>query len=177
MTLQEAIRQNPALPCPEEILAKQVLVRVRFYDFDDGIGKGEIVIDGELAADIQDLFELMFVEKFPIKSAIPLANELFLFDDERSMEMNNTSAFNYRYISAAKKLSNHAHGRAIDINPLVNPCVGANGIIQPKGATYDVGRLGTITPDSSIVKFLKRRGWIWGGDWNDPKDYQHFEKK
>lgn len=174
MTIQDAIKQNPAFPCPEEILASQVLVPVRFYTFDGSIGAGEIVIDGTLANDIKDLFELIFVEKFPIASAIPLASTLFSFDDERSMAANNTSGFNYRHITGSEKISNHALGRAIDINPVLNPCIKENAEVQPAGAVYNIERPGTISADSFIVKFLKERGWTWGGDWTNPKDYQHL---
>jgi hypothetical protein len=36
--------------------------------------------------------------------------------------------------------------------------------------------MGTIEPDSKIVKAFKERGWTWGGDWKSLKDYQHFQK-
>jgi hypothetical protein len=49
-------------------------------------------------------------------------------------------------------------------------------LVRPEGAVYDPARPGTITGDSFIVKFLKERGWTWGGDWTSLKDYQHFEK-
>ena len=49
------------------------------------------------------------------------------------MEANNTSAFNYREITGGGRLSNHAYGRAIDINILLNPYI-RNGIVLPHGA-------------------------------------------
>jgi peptidoglycan LD-endopeptidase CwlK len=97
------------------------------------------------------------------------------------MMANNTSGFNYRMIAGTERLSNHARGRAIDINPLLNPCIRGD-FVQPAGAAYDPSRPGTLTTDSPVTQFLKARGWIWGGDWASGrdgkplKDYQHFEK-
>jgi len=28
--------------------------------------------------------------------------------------------------------------------------------------------------DSVVVEAFREAGWEWGGDWNSPKDYQHF---
>ena len=39
----------------------------------------------------------------------------------RSMSADNTSAFNFRVIAGTTLLSQHALGRAIDINPVENP--------------------------------------------------------
>lgn len=175
MTLQEATRQNPHFICPPDILARQVLLPIKFYSFEGKIGEGEIVTDRDLAPDIKVLFEAILKEKFPITSAIPMASPLFEWNDERSMQANNTSAFNYRSIAGTQKLSNHALGRAIDINPLFNPYIRGE-IVQPAGAKYDPAMPGAITANSFIVQFLKDRGWAWGGEWTSLKDYQHFEK-
>ncbi len=175
MTRERAVLQNPAFPCPWEILNRQFLLSIRFYSFDGSIHPGQVLLDFCLCGDIEELFKLILREKFPVQSAIPIAHSMFHWDDELSMEANNTSAFNYRYISGTSKLSNHALGRAIDINPLQNPFI-KDGITQPKDAAYDAEKPGTITADSFIVEFLKDKGWLWGGDWGDRKDYQHFEK-
>jgi hypothetical protein len=132
---------------------------------------------------VNELFEAIFADGFPIATAIPIADLQFEWDDDRSMAANNTSGFNYRPMTGsgidgspgASRLSPHALGRAIDINPLLNPYI-KGGVIKPEGAAYDPTRSGTITADSFIVKFLKERGWTWGGDWMSLKDYQHFEK-
>lgn len=188
MNREEALRQNPAAPCPQEILDRQVLVEVDFYDFDGEMAEGVIVVDRDLARDVNDLFEEIFKDGFPIASAIPVADLQFEWDDDRSMRANNTSGFNYRPITgearvsvgagtpvAAPRLSAHALGRAIDINPLLNPYIKGD-VVKPESAAYDPAIVGTIIADSFIVQFLKERGWAWGGDWTSLKDYQHFEK-
>lgn len=187
MNREEALRQNPEAPCPQEILNRQELVEVDFYDFDGEMAEGVIVVDRDLTDDVANLFEEIFNDGFPVASAIPVADLQFEWDDDRSMAANNTSGFNYRPITdvaaavggtadgAPKRLSAHALGRAIDINPLINPYIKGD-MVKPDGGAYDPGRQGTITADSFIVKFLKDRGWTWGGDWTSLKDYQHFEK-
>ena len=91
------------------------------------------------------------------------------------MEANNTSAFNYRPVTGGTRLSNHAYGRAIDINTFLNPYIKGD-IVLPHGARYDPNIEGTFTSENPIVKTFIQLGWQWGGDWTDLKDYQHFEK-
>lgn len=99
------------------------------------------------------------------------------------MMANNTSAFNCRVVKGSRKLSAHARGMAIDVNPLYNPYVKTkNGltIVQPEGGRAWVKRgdhvpYGIENGDLMLALF-KERGWTWGGDWKSLKDYQHFEK-
>ena len=44
-------------------------------------------------------------------------------DDHRSMNADNTSAFNCRFVAGTSRWSQHAYGRAIDLNPIENPYV------------------------------------------------------
>lgn len=171
--MSKAIQQNPNSPCPLPIFQKQTVVNVSFYSFNGQIRQGQIIVDQDLVADVEDAFKLLLEEKFPISSIIPISE--FEWDDELSMGANNSSGFNYRTVAGTDKLSNHAYGRAIDINPLLNPYI-KNGVISPHGATYNLSIPGTISSKSKIVVFLKNKGWSWGGDWKDRKDYQHFEK-
>jgi hypothetical protein len=91
------------------------------------------------------------------------------------MEADNTSAFNYREVTGGGRLSNHAYGRAIDINTFENPYVKGD-IVLPNGSHYDPKVAGTFDADSVIVREFLRLGWAWGGNWTSPRDYQHFEK-
>jgi peptidoglycan L-alanyl-D-glutamate endopeptidase CwlK len=165
--------------CPGEIRKRQGLVTVKYYSTDKRIHEGQLVIDRELRGDIEKIFALALKEHFPIYSVIPISDTRFRkknrWDDELSMEANNTSAFNYREVTGGGSLSNHAYGRAIDINTFFNPYIKGN-IILPHGATYDPKVEGTFTADNPIVREFLRLGWTWGGSWNSPRDYQHFEK-
>ena len=171
----EALRQNPASICPPEILARQAVIRVRYYSFDAQLHEGQVVMDQRLAEDIHRVFARLREERFPLQSVIPIADTRFCWDDEASMSANNSSGFNYRTIARTNRLSLHAFGQAIDFNPLFNPYIRAD-LVQPSGAIYDPTRLGTITADSFLVRLFDELGWEWGGRWEDRKDYQHFQK-
>jgi peptidoglycan L-alanyl-D-glutamate endopeptidase CwlK len=165
--------------CPDEIQKRQRLITVKYYSTDKQVHQGQLVIDAELVSDIKKVFTLALKERFPIHSVIPISDKRFRkenrWDDELSMEANNTSAFNYREVTGGGRLSNHAYGRAIDINTFLNPYIKGD-VILPHGATYDPKVNGTFTAESLIVREFLRLGWVWGGNWTSPKDYQHFEK-
>lgn len=159
---------------PESILENLRLVDVYYYGFDDKLHKGQLVVHKNVVLDVIEIFELIRESRFPIDKVIPISK--YGWSDESSIQDNNTSAFNYRFISGTRVISNHASGLAIDINPALNPYI-KNGISLPEKCVYDTTKAGTILSDSELVKEFKRRGWQWGGDWKSLKDYQHFEKK
>lgn len=178
MTRDEALDGlNP--DCPPEILDKQRLVTVTYWSFDAKVHRGQLVVDEALVDDVQQVFAVALEHRFPIASVIPIAHPRFrkdgVWDDHLSMAANNTSCFNYRSIEGGRKLSNHAMGRAIDINPVQNPYVRGE-IVLPPGSSYAPVRAGTLHADDPIVRAFTERGWTWGGTWQTLKDYQHFEK-
>ena len=161
------------LDFPDAIRDNLRLITVRYYSFDNKLHQGQIVIHKDLSEDIKGIFKLIEMKRFKIAKAIPIV--YYNWSDEKSMLDNNTSAFNYRFIAETKRLSNHATGRAIDINPFLNPQVFKDKV-YPSSAKYNSKVEGTITANSFLVKEFKKMGWLWGGDWKRSKDYQHFEK-
>jgi len=159
---------------PQSIVENLRLVDVYYYGFDEKLHKGQLVVHREVVLDIIEIFELIRETRFPISKVIPISK--YGWSDDKSIMDNNTSAFNYRYISGTRVISNHASGLAIDINPGLNPYI-KNGSSLPANCVYDTTKAGTILADSDLVKEFKKRGWQWGGDWKSLKDYQHFEKK
>ncbi|MEX0836654.1 MAG: M15 family metallopeptidase, partial [Nitriliruptor sp.] len=99
-------------------------------------------------------------------------------DDDRSMADNNSSAFNCRTVAGTNRLSEHAYGRALDLNPVQNPYITSGGTVYPPaGAAYrdrSNVRTGMLVRDGATVQAFLTRGWRWGGDWNRSKDYQHL---
>ncbi len=173
----EALKQNPAFICPPEILKRQKVLEVVYYSFDGKLHRGQIVIHEELQNEVMEAFDLMRKIKFPLTSVIPIADKRFKWNDIRSMGADNSSGFNYRKVLGTDRLSNHARGRAIDINPFLNPYYPKiGGEALPKGASYDISKPGTLVASDEIVSFFRERGWTWGGYWKNVKDYQHFEK-
>ncbi len=159
---------------PGIIKDKLELVTVSYYGFDDKIHQGKILVHKEVVSDIIEIFNFILETRFPIEKVVPICE--YKWSDEESMRDNNTSSFNYRFISGTRVHSMHASGLAIDINPLQNPYI-KNHIILPENASYDTTKKGTLTANSQLVQEFKKRGWSWGGDWESLKDYQHFEKK
>jgi hypothetical protein len=176
ISLAEALKKEG----PLEFKQRQRLIEVLYYSFDGKIHKGQLVIDERLLKDIQEVFRVALENKFPIGSVIPISSDRFFKngkwnDDDQSMLSNNTSAFNYRMVTAGKSLSKHAYGFAIDINPVQNPYIKGK-LVLPPNAVYDRSKPGTLTCDCPVVKTFIRLGWTWGGNWKSLKDYQHFEK-
>ena len=98
-------------------------------------------------------------------------------DDMRSIKANNTSAFNCRAVTGGSGWSEHAYGRAIDVNPFVNPYVKGSTVLPPEAARFtDRSRTdpGMIHAGDAVVDAFAARGWSWGGYWSSLKDYQHF---
>ena len=165
--------------CPKSIRKRQKLIRLKYYSFDGRVHQGQMVLDKDLVRDVKKVFDLALKEKFPIKSVIPISDMRFRkngrWDDDLSMAAGNSSSFNYREITGGGRLSNHAYGRAVDLNTFQNPYIKGK-ISLPSGAKYDPTAPGTFTADNPIVKTFISLGWAWGGNWKSPTDYQHFEK-
>jgi len=162
------------LKIPANIKDQLVLETVNYYGLDDMIHQGQILVNKKIAEEVIQIFEFIKQIRFPIEKVIPLSK--YNWSDSKSMEDNNTSSFNFRFVSGSRILSKHANGLAIDINPKLNPYV-KKGKTIPANAVYDSTSVGTLTQNSELVKEFKRRGWSWGGDWKSLKDYQHFQKE
>ncbi len=159
---------------PINISENLTKVNVKYINYNNEVKEGYLIVDKKLATEIKEIFNLLLKNKFPINKIMPLEN--YDWDDTKSMNDNNTSAFNYRFNKNTKGiLSLHAYGRAIDINPFDNPLV-IKGKNKPHNSIYNINKKGTIHKDSYIVKIFKKFGWRWGGEFKKVKDYQHFEK-
>jgi len=168
MSLDEALAGKDI---PDDIRKTLTLVSVPFFSFGGEVQEGQLVVHTDLAGEVQEIFKKLFEMRFPIQQIVPVV--AYGWDDDASMAANNSSAFNYRFIALTDRLSNHAYGRAVDINPVQNPYTQSDGVVVPHGASYDLAQPGTVTVD--IAALFKSYGWEWGGDWKR-KDWQHFEK-
>lgn len=163
-------------------------LKLLHYNYEHKIQVGEMIVNEKIAEDVKEVFQELFSEEYEIESMY-LIDKFWTGDsvdsDTNSIEHNNTSAFNYRVVPNTERLSNHAAGFAIDINPLQNPYVKYNS--DGSFAKYykdmelytDRKQKGKhmITHEDICYKVFKGHGFTWGGDWNSSKDYQHFEKK
>ena len=156
---------------PEAVSKYQVLLSVEYVGFDGKLHHGQIVVHKKVAQEVRAIFNEIRRSRFPIARMIPVAS--FAWQDRRSMKRNNTSGFNYRLVEGGHKLSVHASGLAIDINPYQNP---DEGMPNPKIGKYDPKKPGAITRRSAVYRAFRKHGWRWGGNWPNRPDYQHFYK-
>lgn len=147
--------------------------------FDGQTHSGELIVHQDLVPAVIEIFGQLQQLGYPIER-IRTVDHYPAADDELSMEDNNTSAFNCRAIPGTNRWAQHAYGRAVDVNPRLNPCLYASGNFEPhNAATYlDRGRTdaGLLHSGDPAVHAFTDRGWRWGGDWTAPVDYQHFER-
>ena len=157
-------------------------VHVLYYDFEGMPTEGELICNQTIAQDLVEIFHELYKAEYQIEK-IRLIDE-YDGDDDLSMADNNTSCFNYRVVSGSSSLSKHAYGLAIDINPLYNPYITYNkdhsiNVSPAAGADY-ADRSNAfpykIDENDLCCRLFKEHGFIWGGDWNSCKDYQHFQK-
>lgn len=156
-------------------------LRVLHYNPAGEIRIGELICNKQIASDLLDIFQALYDAQYPIACMTLVDN--YQGDDEKSMAANNTSCFNYRVIAGTDTLSYHAQGLAIDINPQYNPYVtfGADGsehVSPQNGLAYADREMFfpmKIDHDDLCYQLFTEHGFAWGGDWDTPKDYQHFE--
>jgi peptidoglycan L-alanyl-D-glutamate endopeptidase CwlK len=154
---------------PREVLNRLHLIDVFYFGFDGFRHKGQLVVHRDLASELRGLFAFMERQGFPVAGVIPAV--CFGWSDD------NSSAFNYRCIAGTTRLSRHALGRAVDINPLENPAIYPDGRIAPAGAVWRPEKPGTFTKDHPVVRSFREKGWRWGGDFIHIRDNHHFEKQ
>jgi peptidoglycan LD-endopeptidase CwlK len=171
MTFDEATFGTRA---PREVIDRLCLVDVRYRAFDGRLHQGQLIIHREVKTDIVEIFGLIERTVFPVFQVVPIVK--YDWSDDLSMADNNTSAFNYRMVLGTDRLSNHAFGKAVDINPYLNPVIDEDGLIDPPGAGYIPERAGTFDDSHPVVRAFLNRGWRWGGHFKPKKDYHHFDK-
>ena len=172
LTPEEAMRGTRM---PKALQGTIELVDVNYFGFDGAVHQGQIQVAAELAEEVRAIFSDLTDMRFPITRVVPVTR--YGWSDSASIRDNNTSAFNYRLVitpgGGRGVLSRHAKGTAIDLNPFLNPMRDASGH-GPR--LHDPSVPGTIYEGSPVIEAFRRRGWIWGGDWANGRDYQHFEK-
>jgi hypothetical protein len=164
--------------CPISV-ERLKLVTVSHLNFDGLIKPGQFIVLDKLAESALKIFEELMLIKFPIHQ-IELMDK-YKGNDDQAMAANNSSAFNFRPIAGSDKVSMHSYGLAIDVNPVQNPCIvikDNNEVeVHPKIGVAFLNR-NNIRPGmlEPVVPIFKKHGFTeWGGNWNTPIDYHHFQ--
>lgn len=143
---------------------------------------GEMVVNKTIATDVLAILKRLYEAQYPIERMRLI--DYWDADDERAMRANNSSSFNFRFISHTHTVSKHGKGLAIDINTLYNPyhkrLKNGKDVVEPATGRPYLDRskhhVYMIKKGDLCYRLFKAKGFRWGGDWKHSKDYQHFEK-
>ena len=151
---------------------------VRYIDYDGSPEVGHIVLHAGVVDSANLVFRDLYEKRFPIEEVTVV--DVVGGSDDAAMAWNLTTGFNCRAVTGGSGWSEHAYGRAIDLNPLQNPYISRSGQVLPPGGAAHLDRgtfeVGKITGGSPPVGAFEIMGWTWGGRWTSPRDYQHFER-
>ncbi len=186
---------TPAAPDVEPVTAAQLgpswrpgrpvgpadlrLLRVPFVGFDGLARTGALIVHRDVVDAARTVFARLAAVRFPIRQIVPI--DAFAASDAASLAADNTAAFNCRLAvdpGAPPAWSEHAYGRAIDVNPVENPYVYRTGTVDPPAGAAWLDRTdrrpGMAYPGSPLNDAFAQVGWGWGGLWAANPDYQHF---
>lgn len=156
-------------------------VRALHRDLDGRSIIGEMVCNKLIADRLKSILRQLYDARYPIERMV--LPDVYDADDETQMRHNNTSCFCFRAVASTAKLSKHARGLAVDINPLYNPYYkdrpDGTRFVQPANAGRYCNRKATfpykIVKGDLCYRLFTANGFKWGGAWRSCKDYQHFE--
>jgi hypothetical protein len=143
---------------------------------------GQLVVNRSFAAPLTKVFRRLYELRFPIRHM--RFGDAYGPSGVRPADGDVTYSFECRQAvpspctggSGTGSWSEHAYGRAIDLNPIENPYVGCGRSRERASRPYlNRSRLrrGMVTP--AVVQTFRSIGWGWGGSWSgNTKDYMHF---
>jgi hypothetical protein len=170
------LRYSWHLGCPVAAVRLRRL-RLTYWGFDGQAHTGALVVNANAVADLTQVFRRLYAARFPIRRLRPI--DAYGGNDERSLQADNTAAFNCRYVvgPGPRRWSVHAYGEAIDVNPVENPYLEGSRVHPRSGSAFldrTRRRPGMAVPDGLLVRAFAAAGWKWGGRWTGSPDYQHF---
>ena len=160
--------------CPVPLRDLRAL-SLSYRGFDGRVHTGRLVVHRDVARELVGVFRRLYEAGVPIRRMVPV--DAYGGSDFRSIEADNTSAFNCRYVDGTTRWSEHAYGRAIDVNPIENPYVSGGSTSHRASRPYldrSRRRPGMAVEGGALVRAFNAVGWGWGGRWSGKKDYQHF---
>jgi hypothetical protein len=152
-------------------------LRLSYWGFDRRAHTGTLVVSAGAVRPLTRIFSRLYASRFPIRRMRPV--DAYGGSDERSLDANNTAAFNCRYAVAPgpRHWSVHAYGLAVDVNPVENPYL-EGGRVHPRAGRAYLDRArqrrGMAVRGGVLVGSFESVGWLWGGRWAGSPDYQHF---
>jgi D-alanyl-D-alanine carboxypeptidase-like protein len=152
------------------------LLSLPYIGFDGAPHTGHMVVHADVAVPVIGVFQKLYAARFPIRRMVLI--DAYGGRDDASVYADNTSAFNCRAVTGGSSWSEHAYGKAIDIDPLENPYVYRDGHVMDAHAApfthRDTTARGVIHASDVVTNAFAAIGWRWGGNFTATKDYQHF---
>jgi D-alanyl-D-alanine carboxypeptidase len=153
------------------------LITMTYWGMDHKSHTGEMVVNADVTGKVVKVFRTLYKDRYPIRR-MELVDK-YGGDDDKSIDADNSSAFNCRKATGLSIWSQHAYGHAIDLNTCENPYIDTNGNVSdhPECNKYKNRSLrvpGLIHDGDEVVRAFRSVGWGWGGHWSGPWDYQHF---
>jgi len=170
-----AARSSWDANCPVHI-DDLAYIQMPYWGFDHQVHTGEMIVHDDYVEEVATAFERIFATQFPIEEmrVISAAER----DSPTTGDHNITSAFTCRLVvGAATVWSQHAYGKAVDINPFHNPYYKGEELFPELSEAYldrDRERAGMIDEASVVYRAFTDLGWGWGGSWTGREDWMHF---
>lgn len=167
--------------CPVSLSGLRLLT-VTYHGLDKRSHTGQLVVNKAAAAPLAKVFRRLYELHFPIRH-MQLADA---YGPKRSRPADNDMSGSFECRQAVPSpcsggtgtgtWSNHAYGKAVDLNPTENPYVGCGQTRDPASRPYfnrSRHRRGMVT--RAVIQAFRSVGWGWGGAWaGSTKDYMHF---
>ena len=170
---------HPGCPVP---LARLRVLTVTHWGLDGRAHTGQLIVNENAGAPLARVFRQLYKLRFPIRHMRladaygPSGMHPADGDISGSFECRQAVPSPCSGGTGTGTWSEHAYGKAIDLNPIENPYVGCGRSRERASRPYlDRSRLrpGMVTP--AVVKAFRSIGWGWGGNWSgSTKDYMHF---
>lgn len=161
--------------CPVT-LSELRYVTAAHVGFDGHTHTGELIAHHDVVDDLLTVLAALHAARFPIEEMrVIAASEL---DAPPTGDGNVTSVFVCRPVVGGTRWSEHASGRAIDLNPFHNPYVRGDLVLPELAGAYvdrTRPRAGMVVAGDAVTEAFRSVGWVWGGDWTGPAtDPMHF---
>jgi len=143
--------------------------------------EGELICNRSITKDLMEIFYELYQNEYRLGS-------MLLVEDFGSLTASLDANNSFCYYSASEDvtgtLAAHTAGLAVDINPLYNPQItyAADGtaVCSPIAATDYADRSAAfpykIDENDLCYKLFTKHEFVWGGNRNSDKAYQHFHK-
>ena len=135
------------------------LVRARHWGFDGRVHTGRIVVHRDVARDVATVLRRLYAARFPIRRMVPVD----AYGGERLPLDRGGQHLGVQLpcVEGTSRWSEHAYGRAIDLNPIENPYVSSDGTTSHRASRPYLRRApyrpGMAVEGGVVVRAFARR--------------------